>query len=503
MKYRLSDQRPAAYTSLIPSLFVIVLAGSAFLRLWRIDSMFHFMGDEGMQCLAEWRLVHGHLPLLGPSLSIGTMHLGPLFYYLAAGPLALANDSPVGPTVLVALFGLAAVLLLYLYLKPSVGNGAALGAAAAMGASFLMVEYSRRPWNPTLTPFFALAFLWSLIAWKRHSSTWSIAVAALLACLLQLQPVNLFFVPLLVLYVLLARPSWPSARTLAAALLLFLIISSPLIIYDSTHHFSNAHAWLDFFLHSKADGPVRHASSPRLLFSLFYRAYGVPIVPIAVVLTVATVLALLIAAVAYRSDGDTNWELVLPLLLLIIAAVGFEVYHKQVFEQYMVCLFVVPFVALGALLRVLQRWRTLGRLVAAAVIVGLVAAGVRDDWRYSFVTPQVTVADAAVIHADLQPDDTYSHVLQVDKEILRWAHGRPFDLRMASYLNTDDAYRYMLLLHGHTPRNASLTFLLVEPSSWPHRHWPRFARALAAHATRRARIGVVWLYEARGQPSVP
>lgn len=492
---QISDRRPFVGLGTFYPLLGLVFIGSAVLRLWRIDAMFHFMGDEGTQTLAEWKLIHGTLPELGPSLSIGTMHLGPLFYYLAAGPLAVAGGSPVGPTVMVALFGIAAVVLLYAYLRPAVGAAPALGASAAMGASFLMVEYSRRPWNPTLTPFFALVFLWGLVAWKRRGPAWIVLVSAALACLLQLQPVNLFFVPLLIAYVIAARPPLPSRLAVGGAIAVFLLISSPLIIYDLTHHFANTHAWLDALVRGKSTAAPRHASSARLLFNLFHRAYGLPIVAISIALAGVTVLSLIVSAFSSRSaDGDVNWEIILPLLLLAIVAVGFQLYHKQVFEQYMVCLFVVPFIAVGALLNLLWRWRA-GRYAGIGLVLVLVSLGVRDDWRYSFDTPKVTVADAAVTHDDMQPDDTYQHVQAVDRTIVRWAHSRPFDLTMASYLNTDAAYRYVLMRDGHAPTRTSLTYILIEPASWPQSKWPSSVRSMVALASRSTRIGLVRLYE--------
>lgn len=496
-----SDIRPKVGFSLVyPALSLIVVVGG-FLRLWRIDSLFHFMGDEGAQTTVEWRLIHGHLPLLGPSLSIGTRnqypHLGPLFYYLAAGPLWISHGSPVGPTVFVGIVGLATVALMFFYLRGSVGDIPALGACLAMAVSFLMVEYSRRPWNPTLTPLFTLVFIYALISWKRSSSNWVLVASASLAALLQLQPVNLFLVLLPVVFIVLARPPMPSRTTLGLAVLIFLIISSPLIIYDATHHLANTRAWIHALIGGKSTAPVRHSSSIRLLFNLFNRAFEPRIIAVSVVLSVVLLLAGAYLALSDRKTESANWEILLPLILLVIAALGFEIYRKQVFEQYMVCLFVIPFVFLGALLQILWRY-SWTRILALVLLAGLVIVGIRDSWTYSFLKPRVTVADASIIKADLQPDDTYGHVLRVDHLIVSWAHGRPFQLRMASYLNADTAYRYVLQRNGHSPRPARLTYLLIEPSSWPRKQWPPQARTESQTSDRSRRVGIVRLFEVSG-----
>jgi 4-amino-4-deoxy-L-arabinose transferase-like glycosyltransferase len=494
-----SDSRPVLGINPIYLVLFLIVLMAAILRFWRIDGMFHFMGDEGTQTQATWNLIHGHLPLLGPSLSIGSMHLGPLFYYMEAVPLAIAGGSPVGPTIMVALFGLAAVCVLFYYLQSRLGSYPAAGAAAAMGASFLMVEYSRRPWNPTPTPVFTLVLFWSLILWKRQSSAWLILTSISLGCLLQLQPVNVFLVPLVIVFIVWARPPLPSWMTLGIAALAFVLISSPLIVYDLTHHFSNTRAWLSVLVKGKSHAAPRQASSPKLLFNLFNRAYGLPWVPATAVLTAAVLIAAVGASFMKRAEEETNWEVRLPLLLLAIAAIGFEAYHKQVFEQYMVCLFVIPFIFLGALLSYLMRSRP-GEVVSAVLVLALVGVGISNSWTYSFVTPKMTVPDAAVTRNDLQVDDTYAHVLKVDHTIVDWAAARPFDLKMASYFNAPAGYRYVLSRNGSPPRPSRLTYLLVEPGDWPYARWlNKSALPNPRRASRSAALGIVRLYEVVGR----
>lgn len=510
-----SDRRPRTGFNPAYPILIVILALAAFLRFWEIGGKFHFMGDEGTQSGAEVRLLEGHLPLLGPSLSIGTMHLGPLFYYLMAGPLAISGGSPAGPTVVVGIFGLAAVALMFFYLRSRLGDYPALGASAVMAASFLMVEYSRRPWNPTLTPFFALLFLLGLVRWKRGSPAWLILAAGSLAALLQLQPVNVFLVVLLVVFIFLARPPPPRAPVAVLSILVFAVISLPLIIYDATHRLANTRAWLAVFLHGKSSAPPRSASSLRLLFNLFNRAFEPRIIVIAIVITVVISLAAIYVAFVDHEGDDTNWEVLLPLILLIIAAIGFEVYRKQVFEQYMVCLFIIPFVFAGAFVRLLWKANLL-RLLAVVVVLGLVAVGIRDTWTYSFVNPQITVADAAVTSHDLQPDDTYQHVLKVKRRLEVWARRHRIRFQFASYLTNDTAYLYVLRRDGYlcTPRVTGVAalyraacrlsglrgglrrpFLVVEPLGWPRRQWPDRTSHMASIAYRSIRIGISWLYQ--------
>ena len=53
---------------------------------------------------------------LGPTASVGGFYLGPIYYWMSAPFLALSFFDPVGPSIMVALFGVATVLLLYKFL---------------------------------------------------------------------------------------------------------------------------------------------------------------------------------------------------------------------------------------------------------------------------------------------------------------------------------------------------------------------------------------------------
>src|SRR3990167_4864482 len=98
-------------TAYLP-IFLILLVG-LFLRLYKIRDYVIFLGDEGRDALVVYNILHGDLTLLGPTSSVGGFFLGPIYYYFMAPFLWLSNFDPVGPSVMVALFGVATIFLLY------------------------------------------------------------------------------------------------------------------------------------------------------------------------------------------------------------------------------------------------------------------------------------------------------------------------------------------------------------------------------------------------------
>src|SRR3989338_2478474 len=97
-------------------LLIILLA--AFLRLYRISEYMTFLGDEGRDVIIVRRLLVDFDPILiGPGTSIGNMYLGPLYYYLMAPFLLLANFSPVGPAIMISLLGILTIWFIWFVVR--------------------------------------------------------------------------------------------------------------------------------------------------------------------------------------------------------------------------------------------------------------------------------------------------------------------------------------------------------------------------------------------------
>jgi 4-amino-4-deoxy-L-arabinose transferase-like glycosyltransferase len=96
-------------------LLLCIVSLGAFFRLYRIGEYMTFLGDEGRDAIiVRSLLVHADPILIGPGTSIGNMYLGPLYYYLIAPFLFLFNMSPIGPSIMVAVLGIATVFLVWL-----------------------------------------------------------------------------------------------------------------------------------------------------------------------------------------------------------------------------------------------------------------------------------------------------------------------------------------------------------------------------------------------------
>lgn len=257
----------------------IVLAGiillAALLRLHKIDQYMTFLGDEGRDAIVVRRLLVDFDPILvGPGTSIGNMYLGPLYYYLMAPALLLANFSPVGPAVMIALFGLATVWLVWYvarqWFPTSFSKGelrrtsltwdkiniGALVAAFLYAIAPTVIIYSRSSWNPNIMPFFALLMVyagWKM--WTEHNWKWMIMIDVSFAFILQSHYLGLLLAPITsILWIIVLISILNNKKELksflkysALGFVIFFALMSPLLIFDARHDWRNFEAIRVFF----------------------------------------------------------------------------------------------------------------------------------------------------------------------------------------------------------------------------------------------------------------
>ncbi len=239
-------------------ILIFILCIGAFCRLYRIGEYMTFLGDEGRDAIIVRRLLVNFDPILiGPGTSIGNMYLGPLYYYLSAPFLFLAGFSPVGPSVMVALFGVFTIFLIWYIAGIWFGKRAAVVSSLLYALSPVVIIYSRSSWNPNIMPFFALLTIFSVWkAWNDNKFGWLLITGISSAFVLQSHYLGLLLLPTILIFWLLkyrdlvrnlkfeVRNYWKYS---VLGLLLFMLLMSPLVIFDLRHNWMNFNAIKIFF----------------------------------------------------------------------------------------------------------------------------------------------------------------------------------------------------------------------------------------------------------------
>ena len=246
--------RPWRWAAAVVPLGLVVLA--AVLRLPSLSARATWDADQGHDMLVLRALVRdGIVPLLGPPTSIGEVHHGALYYYLLAPAAALTGgDSPLAVTVLIALGGIAAVLVTWWLARSIAGPVAGLVAGLAMAVSASAVEESTFIWNPNLIALssaIALAGAWQ--AWSTRRPRWWLLAATGTAITLQAHVLGITLLPIVgALLVADARARFPGGerrgvwRYGLAGLAIVAASFLPLAIHESQTDFSEIHAALEY-----------------------------------------------------------------------------------------------------------------------------------------------------------------------------------------------------------------------------------------------------------------
>jgi len=297
---------------------VVLLCVSIFTHFYRIDHTFTFHNDEARDVLIVKKMIDTGKPvLLGPQTSVGNMYLGPLYYYLMLPPLLISNMNPVGPAIMVGIFGVATTLLLFLYAYRKYGLNSGIMAGMVYALTPIMINYSRASWNPNIVPFFATLLLF--IFDSKNKLSW-LCLGLCAGVIFQLHYVALSAVALVLMAKLWGEKKW--FLGLILVFMGFLITSMPFWLFEIRHGFVNSGAFLTYLKDGDGKGAIDSTYISRLYANSTLVFKGI-IASSSIMLTQVNPLIILLAGVLFLfalpliSGGWFLWYLILGTLFFV------------------------------------------------------------------------------------------------------------------------------------------------------------------------------------------
>jgi 4-amino-4-deoxy-L-arabinose transferase-like glycosyltransferase len=424
-------------------LLIIVLVFGAFLRLYRIGEYMTFLGDEGRDAIIVRRLLLYADPILvGPGTSIGNMYLGPLYYYFMAPWLWLANFSPIGPAIGVAIFGIITIWLMYYVGNLWFGRTAGLIAALLYAVAPTVIVYSRSSWNPNIMPFFALLCMLAIWkVWQEKKYKWMLILAASFAFVMQSHYLGLLLAPVFGIFWVLTFLNARKNRSVSAllkntawGLLVFLFLMSPLLIFDARHAWRNVNAMKLFFTERQTTVSVKPWNAIPLAWPIFEQinasmltAKNVVAGNIVSAILLFPLLLLVRAVRSVKLENKSRNGYVLLFVWFGIAVIGLGLYKQQIYDHYFGFVFPIPFLILGGIAQtVINSARIRG---ASLVIVGI---------------GLLVVLNLMASPLLFAPNRQLQRSEEVSQKIIDESQGKPFNLAVIAERNYDDAYEYYL-----------------------------------------------------------
>ncbi len=446
------------YKIFIIPLFLLILA--SFLRLYKIEDYMIFLGDEGRDVLVVYNILHGDLTLLGPTSSVGGFFLGPIYYYFMVPFLWIFNYNPLGPAVMVAIFGIATVFLIYKIGKEFFSFHVGLIAALIYSISPLVVVYSRSSWNPNIMPFFSLLTLYILYkALNKNSRKLLILTGILLGITMQLHYLALFLGVVIAVYIFLSRLHLIKSVTFTtvifkdylATIIGFLIGWLPFLAFEIRHGFPNIISIYNFvFKSSETGGSIDFfKTTDNVLFRLFGRLITNFPQPETVaiftrfdttlwyyftlLLGLASIFILILKWYEALKKDSLEFNKYNLLLIWLIVGIGlFGFYKKAIYDYYFGFMFPLPFFVVSIFLVAL--WKSsFGKVLSVIILLSIL-------WLNYLGAPYKMSRNKQLEQAKI-----------ISKFVLDKTDNKPFNFALITGGNSDHAYRYFFRIWKKDP----------------------------------------------------
>lgn len=228
---------------------LLILFLGIFLRFWKIQEWQHLTYDQSRDYIILKRILVDHkFTLVGPTVSIAPGFFLPPFYYYSLLPfLLLSNYHIVGPDVYTAVLGVFSIVVFYFLARDLFGVFPSLIAAFAYGLNPYLAQTSRHAWNPNTIFLFSLLFFLSFERYIfKKQRKWFLLSGFSLGWAIGLHLTAVVFLPLFVYLIYLEIKTKSFSKNTIFGIGLFLIIFSPLLLFDVKHDFPITKAGISY-----------------------------------------------------------------------------------------------------------------------------------------------------------------------------------------------------------------------------------------------------------------
>lgn len=422
-------------------IIVAILLIAAFLRLYRISEYMNFLGDEGRDALMIQRILVDHdFPLLGPPTSVGNIYLGPLYYYMMSIPMAISWLNPVAAAVMVAIIGVFSVSLVYYFGRVWFGKLSAILSAFLYAISPVNITNTRSSWNPSPLPFFTLlAILGLYLSRKQQNFRWFILTGISLAFAVQMHYLAFILLPIFFvfwIYQLFSKTQikyfWQGTL---GAIIAFLFLMLPLVIFDFKYNFLNYHAISALF--TTQGGTVN--------FNIFTNLLRMVSVYQDLLVTrymsgfnmvagfIISILILIPIILAFKNGiKKLSWVYFVLAVWLFLGFIGLSIYKQAIYDHYLGFLAPIPFLFIGAFINLFKnKWQI--------IIFGILI----------FIFGFLNLLQNPLL---LPPNQQLQKTQQISRFIVDQTAGQPLNFALIAARNYDSAYKFYLGLYGNKPK---------------------------------------------------
>lgn len=410
---------------------LVILILASFLRLYRIGEFMTFLGDEGRDVrIVRDLITKGNLVFIGPQTSVGNMYLGPLYYYMMAPALFISGLNPVGPAIMVALIGILTVFLTWYVARSWFGRQTAIAAALLYAVSPIAIIYSRNSWNPNPMPFFSLISIWGTYqVWKNKKLFWLPLIGISSAFAIQMHYLGLLLLPTFGLFWLLTlieikkkqKQTSNFVKHTLLAVLLFLFLMSPLVLFDLKHQGMNFNALKEIL--SAKSGVFNFGNTLSKPFTLFSFSLSSLLSGNQQPQLINTILLCSISTLYFFINRRKS-HVQLLLSWIMIPLLGLSLYNQPIYIHYLGIIYPALF------------------LLSAVIITSIPKIKPSLKWFSFFLVIVITAFNLFTSPAFESPNRQLQRTQTAVDLIIKESQGKPFNFGLIAKQNYDESYRY-------------------------------------------------------------
>lgn len=318
------------------ALLIILLSVAAFVRLYRIEELTEFLGDQGSAGVVIYESVQTRtLPLVGPKVSTG-QRPGPFYYYLIAGPLLLSRFNPVAGAIFFALLGVLSVWFLYVIGSKMFDTSTGIVIASLYALSPVMITQNRTMWNPTAIPFLIILLVFAMYKMHNEQKLHYVILAGLCnGLLIQLHYTTVFTIVITFIF-------WISTITAkknhgrnfskwtGLGLLTFVLPLLPFMYYEYIHGFIDLRRLLEVFVFPQGDQSMAYPY-PLQLIKVITRSWYLALPLTSNVWGTVLLAGIIFVPIVFMPNFWHVWM----LLWLTLSVFGRAFFSGVIFDHYL------------------------------------------------------------------------------------------------------------------------------------------------------------------------
>jgi len=222
-----------------------ILAFGAFLRLYRLQELMPFIGDQGWFYLSSRdMLLTGEVPLVGITSSHTWLHQGALWTYILGIVLWLFKFNPLSGAYLSIFIDLLAIFILYKATSEMFSKQFGVIASGLYATSPLIIFSSRFAYHTSPIPLFTILFIYFVYKWIKGRDIYFPLIIFIIFVLYNLElatfSIAIAFFGIIV-YGFWKKKIWVKnifqRKIILLSIVAFLVPMTPMLIYDFGHGF--------------------------------------------------------------------------------------------------------------------------------------------------------------------------------------------------------------------------------------------------------------------------